>query len=93
LASTKRRSRKAKAALKPKVPLPDHLRVLALQGVEYFMQWEKLVVGSSFFVPTTATPMQVRVALLPVSRFFRIRFEVRSRCEYGRYGARVWRVY
>lgn len=93
MASTKRRLRKAKTVLKPKVPLPDHLRVLSLHGVEYFMQWEKLLVGSSFFVPTTATPMQVRAALLPVSRFFRIRFEVRSRCEYGRYGARVWRVY
>jgi hypothetical protein len=101
LASTKRRSRKAKPKTqsKPKpVPKPvpklaDNLRVLTLCGVEYFMQWEKLFVGASFFLPTTATPVQVRAAIAPASKFFKFRFEVRSRCEYGRYGARVWRVY
>jgi hypothetical protein len=57
------------------------------------MQWEKLLVGASFFLPTTATPVQVREALQPATRFLKIQVEVRSRCEYGRYGARVWRVY
>lgn len=57
------------------------------------MQWEKLLVGASFFLPTTATPAQVREALQPAARFLKIRLDVRSRCEYGRYGARVWRVY
>jgi len=61
--------------------------------VEYFVQWEKLEVGASFFLPTTATPVQVRAAIAPASKFFKLKFEVRSRCEYGRYGARVWRVY
>jgi hypothetical protein len=57
------------------------------------MQWEKLLVGASFFLPTTATPAQVREALQPAARFLKIRLDVRSRYEYGRYGARVWRVY
>jgi len=103
LASTKRRSRKRKLpkvkppkvvkAPKPKPKLSDNLRVLTLYGVEYFLHWEKLVVGSSFFLPTTATPVQVREALLPATRFLKIKIEVRARCEYGRYGTRVWRVY
>jgi hypothetical protein len=97
LASTKRRSRKRKLPkVKPPKPVPklaDNLRVLTLHGVEYFIHWEKMVGGSSFFLPTTATPTQVRDALLPATRFLKIKIEVRARCEYGRYGARVWRVY
>jgi len=68
------------------------MRVLTLYGVEYFIRWERLEVGNSFFIPTTATPMQVRDALLPAIRFLKIQIEVRARCEYGRYGVRVWRI-
>ncbi len=103
MASTKRRSRKRKLpkvkppkvvkAPKPKPKLSDNLRVLTLYGVEYFIQWERLDLGCSFFLPTTATAVQVRDALRPALRFLKIQIEVRSRCEYGRYGARVWRVY
>ncbi len=100
---TKRRSRKRKLPKakppklkpqpKPKPKLSDDKRVLTLFGVEYYLHWEKLTLGSSFFLPTTATPVQVRDALLPATRFLKIKIEVRARCEYGRYGARVWRVY
>jgi len=103
LALTKRRSRKRKLpkakppkvvkAPKPKPKLADNLRVLTLHGVEYFIHWEKLTMGASFFIPTTATAVQTREALMPAVRFLKIKIEVRTRCEYGRYGARVWRVY
>lgn len=98
MASTRRRLRKAKtrpqSKPKPVKPaVPDNIRVLTLGGVEYFVHWEKLEVGASFFLPTTATPVQVRAAIAPASKFFKLKFEVRSRCEYGRYGARIWRVY
>lgn len=103
MASTKRRSRKRKLPTfkkpkpvkvpKPKPKLSDDMRVLTLFGVEYYLQWERLEVGSSFFIPTTATPIQVRDALLPATRFLKFKIEVRARCEYGRYGTRVWRVY
>lgn len=97
---TKRRSRKRivpkakppKLKPQPQPKLSDDKRVLTLFGVEYYLHWEKLTMGASFFLPTTATPAQVRDALLPATRFLKIKIEVRSRCEYGRYGARVWRV-
>ena len=96
MASTKRRSRKRKLPkAKPPKPVPklaDNLRVLTLYGVEYFIHWEKLVVGGSFFLPTTATAVQAREALMPAARFLKIKIEARTRCEYGRYGVRVWRV-
>ena len=107
MASTKRRSskrkkpaakRKAALPLLPAPPrvepkVPDEVRVLTLHGVDYFIQWERFDVGCSFFLPTTATPTQVREALKAALRTFIMRVEIRSRCEYGRYGARVWRVY
>lgn len=71
----------------------EDLRVLVLWGTEYFIPWDAVTVGSSFFIPTTATPMQVRQALRPVERGLDMRFEVHARREYGRYGSRVWRVY
>jgi hypothetical protein len=101
LASTKRRLRKQKTArlferprprrVEPKIP--DDVRILTLHGVEYFIQWERFDVGCSFFLPTTATPVQVREALRYAMKLFVMRVEIRSRCEYGRYGARIWRVY
>ena len=101
MASTKRRSRKQTTAVlsKPPAPrrvepkIPDNVRVLTLHGVEYFIEWERIDVGCSFFLPTTATPAQVREALREALKTFVMRVEIRSRCEYGRYGARVWRVY
>lgn len=70
---------------------PD-LRVIVVNGVEYFVYWDKLDVGASFFLPTTATPRQVKLALGPTLRSLGYEVELRARCEYGRYGVRVWRV-
>jgi hypothetical protein len=61
--------------------------------VDYFVQWEHLSIGASFFLPTTATKAQAHHALRPYARYLGIRLQVRNRCEYGRYGVRVWRVY
>ena len=85
LASTRQRSR----------PLPprDDVRVFTLHGVDYFILWDRLSVGASFFLPTTATKQQAFEALQPYARYLGIQLQVRNRCEYGRYGVRVWRVY
>jgi hypothetical protein len=74
------------------LPTPD-VRQFTLHGVDYFIQWERLSIGASFFLPTTATKTQAIYALRPYARHLGIRLQVRNRCEYGRYGVRVWRVY
>ena len=73
--------------------VPNELQVLNLFGAEYFIDWKRLARGCSFFLPTTATASQVRQALRPHTRKLNVQFEVRARCEYGRYGVRVWRVF
>ena len=73
--------------------IPDEVRVLTLLGAEYFIEWEELRRGSSFFMPTTATPAQVEKALAPARAYFNYTFEIRARCEFGRYGARIWRTH
>jgi hypothetical protein len=73
-------------------PLPSEIRVLTLFGAEYYIPWEELPRGGSFFIPTTATPKQVYIALIPAEKYLDMELEVRSRCEFGRYGARVWRL-
>lgn len=67
-------------------------RVVLLKGVEYFIDWDKLHIGASFFLPTVATTTQVSEALKPIERYLQIKLTVRTRVEYGRYGARVWRM-
>jgi hypothetical protein len=71
-------------------PAPE---VFTLYGVEYFLDWRKLELGTSFFIPTTATPKQVTDVLKEAYETLPYVFELRARCEYGRYGVRVWRVY
>jgi len=71
-------------------PVPE---VFTLYGVEYFLDWRKLEPGTSFFIPTTATPKQVKDVLKAAYEALPYVFELRARCEYGRYGVRVWRVY
>lgn len=85
MASTRRRSR----------PLPpcEDIRLFTLHGVDYFILWDHLAIGASFFLPTTATKQQVFEELQPYARYLGIRLQTRNRCEYGRYGVRVWRVY
>jgi hypothetical protein len=73
--------------------LPDEIRVLNIWGAEYYIPWEGMRVGASFFVPTTALVSQVRPQLRKIAAHFDWGLEARQRCEFGRYGIRVWRVY
>ena len=76
------------------IPKPfDDVRLFTLFGVDYFILWAHLSIGASFFLPTTATQAQVLKALQPYARHLKIKLQTRNRCEYGRYGVRVWRVY
>lgn len=75
------------------LPPNPEIRQFTLCGVDYFIQWELLSIGASFFLPTTATKAQATHALRPYARYLGIQLQVRNRCEYGRYGVRVWRVY
>jgi hypothetical protein len=68
------------------------LQSVTLHGVEYLIRWENMTLGSSFFLPTTATVQQVRTALREAARVYGYRIELRTRREYGRYGVRVWRM-
>jgi hypothetical protein len=72
--------------------IPDEVRVVDIFGAQYFIPWEEVTVGSSFFLPTTATAKQVRESLAPAAAYFQARFETRARREFGLYGVRVWRV-
>lgn len=75
------------------LPPRSEIRQFTLHGVDYFIQWEHLSIGASFFLPTTATKTQAHYALRPYAQYLGIQLQVRNRCEYGRYGVRVWRVY
>lgn len=67
-------------------------RIVSIKNVEYFIDWSRVSLGSSFFLPTVATALQVRDALRPLEQHLEIKLTVRTRVEYGRYGARVWRI-
>ena len=74
-------------------PAPEIPEVFTLYGVNYYLDWRKLEPGTSVFIPTTATPKQVKAVLKESYKDLPYVFELRTRCEYGRYGVRVWRVY
>lgn len=80
-------------AMQAPPPQPQHdLRVVVVHDVEYFIYWEQMTVGASFFLPTTATAKQVLAALKPTAKTLRYKLEAQPRREYGRYGVRVWRM-
>ena len=91
MASKQRRSTKTKTFKAPDIPSED-INVFPFLGVTFYIMWDKLTPGSSFFLPTTAQAEEVHRALRPYTRWLRIRIETRNRCEYGLYGVRVWRV-
>jgi hypothetical protein len=72
--------------------LPDNVRVLTIFGAEYWMPWEDMRRGCSCFLPTTATAQQVAELLGPIEKYLGWHFAVANRCEYGRYGVRIWRM-
>ena len=91
LALNRRRLTKTKPSKKPDIPSED-INVFPFSGVTFYIMWDRLTQGSSFFLPTTAQAEDVHKALRPYTRWLRIRIETRNRCEYGLYGVRVWRV-
>lgn len=74
-------------------PLPENVRVLSLFGAEYYIPWEELPRGGSFFIPTTATAKQVFHATADARKHLQIDLEVRARREFGVLGVRIWRTY
>ena len=62
-----------------------------MRGFDYFVFWRDLLPGGSFFLPTTASATEVARALRPFERRYDMQLKARTRCEYGRYGVRVWR--
>ena len=74
---------------KPPKPEPP---IIHLTGVDYFVHWDALQIGASFFLPTIATTAQVLEVLAPIEEALTMTFAVHTRVEYGRYGTRVWRI-
>lgn len=72
--------------------IPDEVQGLIIDGVLYYIRWEALTVGASFFIPTLATAATVAKALRHPAGFLGFDLKVATRCERGRYGARIWRV-
>jgi len=72
--------------------LLDIPQVFTLVGVEYFLDWGQVAPGNSFFIPTVATIRQVKSVLNETCKDLPYTFIIRTRCEYGRYGVRVWRL-
>ena len=72
--------------------LPDDVRYLEVGGTTFCVIWEELGVGSSFFLPTTATVAQVKSALRPGAKYFNVELDASPRVERGLYGIRVWRL-
>lgn len=72
--------------------IPDDVRVINLYGVRYYIPWEKLLPGYSFFIKTTAHHRMVQTELKRASKYFGIVLRARPRHEFGYYGVRVWRL-
>lgn len=63
-----------------------------LAGTLFYIRWEHVGYGSSFFLPTTITPKQALAELRPIARHLGMKLIAHARCEYGRFGVRVWRI-
>ena len=74
---------------KPPLEQPD---AVTIRGVDYFIYWDRVAPGCSFFLPTTVGPAEVMQALRPFATRMKMRLKAHTRCEYGRYGVRVWRM-
>lgn len=73
-------------------PLPPGVRMINLHGAEFWIPWEDLAVGQSFFIKTPETAQNVLQKLEPAAKFFRYGLVANNRCEFGYYGVRVWRL-
>jgi hypothetical protein len=72
--------------------IPDHIRYVDVFGVLYYIRWEDLLPGHSFFIKTTAAARVVKRSIRPAETFLRVTLRAHPRCEFGYYGVRVWRV-
>lgn len=70
--------------------IPDEIRFLDLYGVKYFICWEKMKPGYSFFLKTTADYRLVQRELRRAEKYFSSTLCARPRNEFGYYGVRVW---
>jgi len=73
-------------------PVPDSVRFLNIYGIPYFIAWEELLPGYSFFIKTTATAGEVQRQLKRAEKHYRITLVAHNRNEFGYYGVRVWRM-
>jgi hypothetical protein len=78
--------------MRPSQSIPDHIRILVLDGVEYWIEWERLLPGCSFFLKTVMPAAQVQRHLRPAEEHLRIDLKAQQRHEMGFYGVRVWRI-
>lgn len=81
-----------RAPEEPRSLIPDEFRFVYLYGVPYYIVWEELHPGGSFFLKTTASAAEVRAAVREHAKHFNIVLKAHPRCEFGYYGVRVWRV-
>lgn len=72
--------------------LPDRIRLVDIHGVLYYIAWENLHPGCSFFLRTTASAEEVEALLAPASRALRMTLRAVNRVEFDCYGVRVWRL-
>lgn len=75
-----------------KILVPDACRYLTLYGIEYFIPWEDMHPGCSFFIKTTATAPHVKRELTRLGKPLGMEVETAQRVEFGYYGVRAWRV-
>jgi hypothetical protein len=78
-------------SLEPQI-LPDEIRFLTINDVRYWVPWERMLPGDSFFLKTAASDKQVAPLLSPAESYFGYVLFASTRCEFGYYGVRVWRV-
>mgnify|MGYP000143742304 CR=1 FL=1 len=77
---------------RPSPPPLEQPDTVTIRGVDYFIYWNKMAPGCSFFLPTTVSAAEVMQALRPFAYRMKMRLRAHNRCEYGRYGVRVWRM-
>jgi hypothetical protein len=72
--------------------IPDEFRYLHVWGVQYYIAWEELHPGCSFFMKTPASARTVQKELTRVSRYLNMTLKAVTRVEFGYHGVRVWRL-
>ena len=82
----------AKHSAPKRLTIPDSVRFINLYGILYYIPWEKMLPGNSFYLKTTAHRSIVQKELIRAEKYFRVVLQAQQRCEFGCYGVRVWRL-